>query len=61
MLASALDEYKKYCNDEYQDYVIYSRLAKREKNSVKRNILEKLSNQEYEHYKFWKSFSGRKL
>jgi Uncharacterized membrane protein len=56
MLANALDEYKKYCNDEYQDYVIYSRLAKREKNSVKRNILEKLSNQEYEHYKFWKSF-----
>jgi|BEDMetMinimDraft_2_1075160.scaffolds.fasta_scaffold00688_5 VIT1/CCC1 family predicted Fe2+/Mn2+ transporter len=56
MLASRTEEYKKYCDDEYQDYVIYSSLAKREKNLEKREILERMSKQEHTHYLFWKEF-----
>lgn len=56
MLTSSIEEYKKYCDDEYQDYLIYSRLAEKEKSITKKTVLEKLAKQEYEHYKFWKSF-----
>jgi VIT1/CCC1 family predicted Fe2+/Mn2+ transporter len=42
--------------DEYIDYSVYKELAKREKNEERRKLLEKLSEQEYKHYKFWKRY-----
>lgn len=46
-----------YCMDEYIDYTVYKELAKREKNEERRKLLEKLSQQEYKHYKFWKKYA----
>lgn len=45
-----------YCMDEYIDYSVYKELAKREKNEDRRKLLEKLSEQEYRHFKFWKKY-----
>ncbi len=45
-----------YCIDEYIDYSVYKELAKREKNEERRKLLEKLSEQEYKHFKFWKKY-----
>ena len=45
-----------YAYDEYADYLLYQRLAKREKNPHNREMLERLSAQELGHYKFWARF-----
>ncbi len=47
---------KEYIYDEYADYLLYQKLAKRERNSHNREMLEKLSAQEYAHYTFWAKF-----
>ncbi|MEM3833064.1 MAG: VIT1/CCC1 family protein [Thermoprotei archaeon] len=46
-----------YCKDEFIDYLVYKELSKREKNEERRKLLEKLSEQEYKHYKFWKKYA----
>jgi len=47
---------QEYMFDEYADHLLYERLAAEEKNSGNKEILTKLSRQEYEHYIFWKKF-----
>lgn len=47
-----------FCKDEYQDYQIYSALARREGNPELKEILSKFAEQERAHYEFWKKFSG---
>ena len=44
---------RRYCEDEYTDHLVYHRLALREKDNAKKNILEQLSKQEEDHYRFW--------
>ena len=44
----------RYCEDEYTDHLVYRKLAVRETDSERRQILEQLSRQEEEHYEFWK-------
>jgi VIT1/CCC1 family predicted Fe2+/Mn2+ transporter len=48
----------KYAKDEYQDYVIYKALAAMETDLRRKQVLEKLSQKEYEHYLFWRSLCG---
>ncbi|GBC74754.1 hypothetical protein HRbin06_00061 [archaeon HR06] len=52
-----MEETKEYCEDEFIDHMVYKELSKREKNSKRREILEKLSKKEYEHYQFWLNYS----
>ena len=55
MTETLRENIRKYCEDEYTDHLVYHRLALRERDSHKRDILEKLSRQEEEHYQFWSS------
>ncbi len=48
-----------FCVDEYTDFVIYTHLAKREKRDDFKQLLRKMAGQEFRHYEFWKSLSGR--
>jgi len=48
-----------FCVDEYTDFLIYTHLAKREKRSDFKHLLQKMAGQEFRHYEFWKSVSGR--
>jgi len=50
----ALEKAREFCIDEYRDHLIYRELAAREKNPQRREILERLSSEEYEHYLFWR-------
>jgi VIT1/CCC1 family predicted Fe2+/Mn2+ transporter len=43
----------RYCEDEYTDHLVYARLAGRERNGARREVLEQLSRHEAEHYAFW--------
>lgn len=45
----------RYCEDEFTDHLVYHRLAGREKDPAKKKILEQLSKQEEDHYRFWNS------
>lgn len=47
-----------FCEDEYRDHLVYRYLAFRETDSERKEILEQLSQQEEQHYQFWKDFLG---
>lgn len=47
-----------FCVDEYTDHLIYSHLASREKREDFKNLLQRMSEQEYRHYEFWKKVAG---
>ncbi|MCE4614254.1 MAG: VIT1/CCC1 family protein [Desulfurococcales archaeon] len=49
---------REFCIDEYRDHIVYKTLARREKDIDRRKILEKLSEEEYKHYLFWKKVIG---
>ncbi len=62
-MASKLDsrargKAREFCVDEYKDHLIYKTLADREKNPGRRKILERLSEEEYKHYLFWRKLLG---
>ncbi|WP_333639391.1 rubrerythrin family protein [Pyrobaculum aerophilum] len=46
--------------DEYKEYVTYSVLARVERNKARRAVLERLAEQEREHFQFWNKFAGVK-
>jgi vacuolar iron transporter family protein len=48
---------QQYIFDEYADFLFYKELASREKNQGNKEALDKLAQQEYDHYLFWKKFS----
>lgn len=52
----------KESQDELTDYEVYKRLAERQKEGTKpRQILSKLSETEYGHYKFWSKYCPDKV
>ncbi len=42
---------------EYKDYVVYSTLARWEKNVVSKNALANIAESEKSHYEFWKKYA----
>lgn len=44
--------------NEITEHIIYARLSRIEKDSRNREILERISADEYRHYNFWKGISG---
>ncbi|RMH74944.1 MAG: rubrerythrin family protein [Calditrichaeota bacterium] len=44
----------RYCEDEYTDHLVYQNLARQETDPQRKEVLLKLSQQEEEHYRFWK-------
>jgi len=52
------DMFKRFCDDEYADYQLYTELAKREKDVDRKKTLEELAKAEKEHYIFWSRFAG---
>jgi VIT1/CCC1 family predicted Fe2+/Mn2+ transporter len=53
-------EIEKFAQDELKDFIIYSELKKMVKDIKTKNILKKLANQEFSHYKFWSKLSTKK-
>ena len=55
---SLLDAARIGCNDEYNDYTVYKRLAeyRTERNPKLSEVLNKLADTEHRHYEFWKKF-----
>ena len=49
---------KRFCEDEYFDYVVYREFASREDRESVREVLYSMAEQEYRHYEFWKRLSG---
>ncbi|MCS6769431.1 MAG: VIT1/CCC1 family protein [Candidatus Caldarchaeum sp.] len=47
------NDYKRFVDNEFKDYMVYSRLAKVEKNGQRRETLQKLAEVEKRHYNFW--------
>ena len=47
-----------YQKNEITEYHIYKRLAKRQKSSHNKEVLEKIAGEEYKHYKIWRSYTG---
>lgn len=54
----AINKAKSFCLDEYKDYMIYKEMANREKDPRLREILNRLAEEEYEHYLFWSKLIG---
>ena len=50
---------EEYCIDEFTDYTIYKYLAEHEQSQDLKRILERLAEEEYKHYLFWKRLLGR--
>lgn len=46
---------------EITDYIIYKKLASKQKNEHNREILEKISEDEYNHYLFWKEITKKEV
>jgi VIT1/CCC1 family predicted Fe2+/Mn2+ transporter len=47
--------------NEFTEHIIYQKLASIEKDESNKNILEKISQEEYAHYDFWKKFTNREV
>ena len=47
--------------NEITEYHIYNKIAKRIKNKNNREVLEKIANEELEHYHFWKKHTGKEV
>ena len=58
LTGEALEKARRFCVDEYQDYVIYSYLRDHEAREDLREILDKLAREEYKHYQFWSKLIG---
>jgi vacuolar iron transporter family protein len=54
-------DFRKFCYDEYRDYMVYSALLRVEEDSKRREILREIASQEYEHYLFWRNLSDKCL
>ncbi len=54
-------DYVKYLEDEYKDYVSYKELAKKERSSGRKRILEELASMEYQHYLFWRQYAAKHI
>ncbi len=54
----AIEKARKFCIDEYKDYIIYKEMAEREKSLRLKEILNKLAEEEYDHYLFWSKLIG---
>lgn len=44
--------------NEITEYLIYKKLADKEKDRRNRVTLQKISNEEHQHYEFWKEYTG---
>ncbi|MFQ6011185.1 MAG: VIT1/CCC1 family protein, partial [Nitrososphaerales archaeon] len=49
---------KDYLKLEYFAYVVFGAMAEREKDASRRKVLEQLKEKEYEHYEFWRDYTG---
>ncbi|MEM4219360.1 MAG: VIT1/CCC1 family protein [Candidatus Caldarchaeum sp.] len=50
-------DYRKFVDNEYKDYMVYTLLARIEKNGDRKELLEKLAQIEKTHFDFWGSRS----
>ena len=62
-MAKKIDEYvmneiKKSQKNEISEYIIYSELAKITKDASNKKVLKRISEEEKEHYHFWKKYTG---
>ncbi len=51
---------KSQCN-EISEHYIYQKLARIEKDAANRAVLEKIANDELNHYQIWKKFTGKEV
>jgi len=55
--ASVLKDIKKAQKNEITEYLVYSKLSKKIKNSENRKIVENIASDEQRHYQFWKEYT----
>jgi len=55
------EDFRKFCYDEYRDYMVYSALLRLEEDPKRRGTLKEIASQEYEHYLFWRNFPDKCL
>jgi len=53
-----MDEPYQYCRDEFIDHTVYRELARIEKNGQRKTVLQRLSDTELEHYRYWSKHAG---
>ncbi|BAN90605.1 VIT1/CCC1 transporter family protein [Aeropyrum camini] len=53
-----VQEARRFCEDEYVDYIVYSYLSGIEGDEENRRVLREMAEQEYRHYEFWKELVG---
>ncbi len=58
MLMENREVYVAHARNELTEYIIYHKLALREKNPENKVLLEKLSLQEKSHHDFWRELAG---
>ncbi|WP_244403868.1 VIT1/CCC1 transporter family protein [Pyrolobus fumarii] len=51
--------FEEFCINELMDHMIYKALARIEPDPKRKKLLERLAEQEYQHYLFWRSLLGR--
>ncbi|MCX7787559.1 MAG: VIT1/CCC1 transporter family protein [Spirochaetes bacterium] len=57
-LKSVLERFQE---NEITEHIIYARLSRAQKDVRNREVLERISADEYRHYQFWKGFTGTEV
>ena len=58
---AALAVIKKMQQNELTESVIYAEIAKFAKGEENRQVLQRLSREEYAHYEIWKKYTGMEM
>lgn len=52
---------ERFQENEISEHIIYAQLSRVEKNTRNREVLERISADEYRHYHFWKGITGKEI
>jgi rubrerythrin len=52
---------KEFQRNEITENVIYLKLAKSQKNEQNQQVLRKIAEEEFNHYKYWKTFTNEEV
>ncbi|MBE9391515.1 rubrerythrin family protein [Fervidicoccus fontis] len=59
MANEILEKAREFCEQEYEDSMLYAYIASKEKDENRGKILEAIAKDEEGHYKFWKKLYGK--
>jgi VIT1/CCC1 family predicted Fe2+/Mn2+ transporter len=56
-----LDRLLSFQRTEITEYHVYSRLARRTRDEANRRVIERIAQEEREHYELWREYTGREV